>query len=320
MRRPCSAAGSVLRAAALALPILAAAHSLAPAPVFAADCDGRVVEGPMILGGPVCAPADPQRILVLDPTFSLGMGLELGLPLVGAPLVGMSDAALRARAEAAGVESIGAFAEPSLETVVALQPDLILGAGMLGETALAMASRIAPTVLIGAENWKDYYRILARATGREAEAILAEYEARAQALRARVSRAPVSVLRITTWDFQVYLDGPRAYGPFLVLRDAGVVRPPFETAQGDETLRRPDWEELAGLSGETLLYIVGGANDSDTNGRLDEVLAHPLWRALPAVKAGRAHRVDAATWMEFSGAGSAHRVLDDVERYLLAAE
>ncbi|MEC9433794.1 MAG: iron-siderophore ABC transporter substrate-binding protein [Pseudomonadota bacterium] len=319
MRRPRSAAALALSALAAAFGL---APGLAPAPASAADCDGRLVEGPMILGGPVCVPVDPQRILVLDPTFSLGMGLELGLPLVGAPLVGMSDDALRARAEAAGVESIGAFVEPSLETVAALQPDLILGAGMLGETALAMASRIAPTVLIGAENWKDYYRILARATGRgaEAEAILAEYEARAQALRARVSRAPVSVLRITTWDFQVYLDSPRAYGPFLVLRDAGVVRPPFETAQGDETLRRPDWEELAGLSGETLLYIVGGANDSDTNGRLDEVLAHPLWRALPAVKAGRAHRVDAGTWMEFSGAASAHRVLDDVERYLLAAE
>ena len=39
-----------------------------------------------------------------------------------------------------------------------------------------------------------------------------------------------------------------------------------------------------------------------------------------AVQAGRVHRVDAATWMEFSGAGSAHRVLDDVERYLLEGE
>ena len=307
MRRP-------LRAA------LALTLSLAAAPALA--CEGRRVEGPMILGGPVCAPADPQRILVLDPTFSLGMALELGLPVVGAPLFGMSDEALKAKAEAAGVESIGNFVEPSLETVVTLQPDLILGAGMLGESVLAMASQIAPTVLIGAENWKDYFRILAAATGREAqaEAILADYEARVAELRPKVTGDAVSIVRITSWDFQVYLDSPHAYGPILVQRDLGVRRPAFETAEGDETMRRPDWEELAGLSGEVLLYIVGGANDSDEDGRHEEVLAHPLWQALPAVQAGRVHRVDAATWMEFSGAASAHRVLDDVERYLLEGE
>ncbi len=76
---------------------------------------------------------------------------------------------------------------------------------------------------------------------------------------------------------------------------------------------------MPALDGDILLYIVGGVNNSATSGRHEEVLANPLWQMLPAVKAGRVHRLDPAIWMEFSGVGSAHRVLDDVERFVVAA-
>lgn len=305
-------------AAALLLALLALA-AVDPCPARAA-CDGRLVEGADVLGAPLCLPDRPRRIVVLDPTYSLGMALDLGLPVVGAPLYGMSDAALKERALAASVADIGHVAEPSLERIVGLAPDLILGSGALGEDVQRLASRFAPTALITAENWKRYFEVLAQVAGSETDvgALLAGYEARAAAIRARAPDIEVSVLRITSWDFQVYLDGPNAYAPFAVLREAGIRRTPYETTSDETTLKRPDWEQLAALDGDVLLYIVGGANPSDTDGRLEEVLANPLWQALPAVKAGRAYRVDPATWMEFSGIASAERVLDDVERLLLA--
>lgn len=282
-------------------------------------CDGRLIEGPGIIAAPVCVPLEPERIVVLDPTFSLGMSLELGLPVVGAPLFGMSDQALRAEAERRSVTDLGAFTEPSIETVIALEPDLIIGAGMLGEMAHAIMSRIAPTVLITLEDWKAFYRELAIATGREAEAaaLLESFEARAAAIAERAPEVAVSVVRITPWDFQVYLDAPNAYAPFAILREAGVRRSAYETSSDGLTLKRPDWEELGELDGDILLYIVGGANDSAESGRHEEVLANPLWQMLPAVAQGRVHRVDAATWMEFSGIASAHRVLDDIERLVI---
>nr|WP_255720469.1 ABC transporter substrate-binding protein [Acuticoccus kalidii] len=294
-----------------------------PALVFggaAAACDGRTVDGPGVIAAPVCVPTSPERIVVLDPTYSLGMALELGLPVVGAPLFGMSDAALKAKAIEAGVTDLGAFTEPSIETIVALQPDLILGSGMLGETAYRILSRIAPTVLVTLEDWKAYETKLAEATGREAAAaaLLAEYEARAAGIAERMPKdVTVSSVRITPWDFQVYLDAPAAYAPFAILADVGVERPPWETSEGGETVKRPDWEELGQLTGDVLLYIVGGANDSATSGRHEEVLANPLWQMLPAVRSGNVHRVDVGTWMEFSGVASAHRVLNDIERILI---
>ncbi|MBS7586319.1 iron-siderophore ABC transporter substrate-binding protein [Ancylobacter defluvii] len=296
-------------------PVLA----LATVPAQAA-CQGRLVEAADILHAPVCVPQVPARIVVLDPAFSLGMGLELDLPLVGAPLAVMSDKALREEALRRGVTDLGSFLEPSVERIVALKPDLIIG-GAMADAAWPMLSQLAPTVLIGADSWKEYLARMAQATGRDEKAkqLLAAYEARVAALRPRLPARTVSVVRITPWEFQVYLDSPRAYGPFAVLRDLGVRRSDYETASGSETLKRADWEALAGLDGSVLLYIVGGVNNSATSGRHEEVLANPLWQMLPAVAAGRVHRLDPAIWMEFSGVGSANRVLDDVERFLIVA-
>lgn len=311
---------SLSRSPALARSLIVALALAVAAPALA--CDGRTVEGPGIVAPPVCVPQAPQRVVVLDPTYSLGMALELGLPVVGAPLFGMSDEALKAKAVAAGVTDLGAFTEPSIETIIALQPDLIVGAGMLGEMAHTIMSRVAPTLLITLPDWKAYEAKLAAATGREAEAeaLLSAYAARAADIEARLPDVTVSSVRITPWDFQVYLDAPNAYAPFAILADVGAERTAYETATGSETVKRPDFEEIGQLTGDVLLYIVGGANDSDTSGRHEEVLANPLWQMLPAVQSGNVHRVDAATWMEFSGVASAHRVLDDIERILIDGE
>ncbi|MCH2165843.1 MAG: ABC transporter substrate-binding protein [Marinovum sp.] len=268
----------------------------------------------------------PERVLVIDPTFSLAMALELGLPVVGAPLDLMTDTKLKDEALTADVTSIGLVTEPSLERIVALQQDLIVGlAGSESRAAgiHGMATQLAPTLLYTSPDWKAFYRLLGRVAGKEAAVaeVLDTYEARVADLRERMPGTKVSVLRITSWDFQVYLDAPNAYAPFAILRDAGVQRSPYETTDDPSlSLKRPDREELAALVGEILLYIVGGTNASDTNGRHEEVLADPLFKMLPAVQAGRLHRVDHATWMEFSGLRSAHQLLDQLEEYIIGAE
>ncbi|PYE31684.1 iron complex transport system substrate-binding protein [Rhizobium sp. PP-WC-1G-195] len=293
---------------------------LLSSPVFA-QCDGRLIEDGAFLHPPLCAPKEPKRIVALVPTFSLGIALELGLPVVGAPLFGMSDEDLKSRAEAAGVVDLGSFMEPSIEKIVALQPDLIIGSDFLGEEAYQMASRLAPTALLTGANWKEFYRTLANITGVAdgMEGRFTEYEKRVASVRERVPKdVRVSVVRITPWEFQVYLDEPDAWAPFDVLRKAGVRRTDFETSETKVGTKRLDFEGLAGLDGDILLYIVGGSNDSATSGRHEAVLANPLWKMLPAVKAGRAYRVDAATWMEFSGLASANKVLDDIETYIIS--
>lgn len=292
------------------------------APGFAA-CEGRLLETQAIFQAPVCAPERPQRIVTLDAYYNLGMGLELGAPIIGAPLFAMEDAALRATAKQNGVADVGSAAQPSVEKIVALKPDLILGDAFMHARAYDLARSIAPTVLINVQNWKEYYALVADITGRqgEADSAFAAYEKRAADIKARMPDVEVSVVRIIPGGFQVYLDGPGSYAPFSVMRDGGVKRTVYETSTDSTVLKRPDWEGLAALDGDILLYIVGGGHDDDPSGRLEtETLGNPLWQMLPAVAAGRAYRVDPTTWMEFSGLASANRVLDDVERYVVAKQ
>ncbi|MTH65987.1 iron-siderophore ABC transporter substrate-binding protein [Paracoccus shanxieyensis] len=293
--------------------------------VPAMACEGKLLDAPEIHASPLCVPAAPKRVVVLDASFALGIGMDVGLPIIGAPLDRMSDTALQTRATGNGVTSTGFVAEPSLEAIVALQPDLILG--LTGDQAMASAiypqlSQLAPTLLYGSTDWRGFYGLLAGFTGKEQDIAdqFRAYDARLADIRARMPDRTVSVLRITSWDFQVYLDAPQTYAPFAILQQAGVRRSPYEvTDDPGLSMKRPDWEELSQLDGDVLLYIVGGTNDSDKDGRHEEVLANPLWQMLPAVKSGKVHRVSAATWMEFSGLASANRVLDDIERFVIAA-
>lgn len=291
------------------------------APAFAA-CAGRTADGATVYRAPVCVPQTPRRIISLDSTYNLTMALELGLPVVGAPLFNLRDPDLLAMAEKAGVVDIGSAAEPSIERIIALQPDLILGDAAAHAAAYDLATQIAPTVLVQAQDWKVFYATIARVTGADGKADPAfdAYNRRAAEIRARMPAVEVSVLRITPFGFQVYVDGPAAYAPFSVLADAGVKRPAYETATDATILKRPDWEGLTQLTGAVLLYMVGNPYDDQSNTTLEaDTLANPLWKTIPAVAAGRVHKVDVATWMGFGGLGSANKVLDDVERFVLAA-
>lgn len=304
------------------LRLVATLTALLIAPSIALACEGRMLEDDRIYGSPLCIPENPQRVVVLDQSFSLGIGLELGLPIVGAPLTRMSDESLLAKAQAAGIEDLGFVTEPNLERIVALQPDLIIGFTAnpgLAESVYPMLSSLAPAMLDISGDWRGFYDIIAGLTGREDEVkdLFAAYQSRLDDIRAKVPDTKVSILRITSWDFQVYTDAPDNYAPFDVAAEAGVKRSDWETAPDGPTLKRPGWEELAYLDGDILLYIVGGTNDSDKDGRHEEVLNNPLWQMLPAVQAGRVYRIDPATWMEFSGLPSAHRVLDDIERFII---
>jgi iron complex transport system substrate-binding protein len=300
----------------LALFICASATSTAMA-----ACEGRMVSS----GGPdagVCIPAAPQRIVALDPALTMGILQELGVPVVGAPLSAIQEPLVRDAARRSSVADVGHPLQPSIERIIALKPDLIVGSAEMHGRIRDSASRIAPTLLIEQMDWKRQYRLLADITGNgdKAQAALEGYERRVAAIRARVSATPVSVVRVRPGGFHVYLDGPSAYAPYAVLQEAGVKRTAYETTSDGGVLKRPDWEEISALTGDILLYVVvSGFDPAPDDALAASTVANPLWKMLPAVAAGRAHRVDRATWMGFHGIASAHRVLDDVERFVLKA-
>ncbi|GGF74703.1 iron ABC transporter permease [Azorhizobium oxalatiphilum] len=310
----CVGRGGFLPAVMLALVV-----SLLQVVPAAAACDGRRIDQ-QVLNPPACVPAEPLRVVILDSFYNLGMALELGAPVVGAPLFAAHDARLTELARTAGVSDIGDFRSPSLERILALKPDLLIGEAQLHGALYPALSKIAPTVLIEAPDWKAHFMTLGNILGRTPAAVerLAAYEARVAAIRARVPDTTVSIIRIAPHGFHVYLDGPRAYAPYAVLREAGVKRTAYETTTDDTVLKRPDWEDIGALDGGILLYVAaaGSARGQD-DALAAETVANPLWQMLPAVQAGRTHRLERGTWMGFNSLASAHRVLDDIERFIL---
>jgi iron complex transport system substrate-binding protein len=295
---------------------------LLPASLVQAACAGRTVTEE-VYNAPVCIPAEAKRIVTLDPLITLGMLIELKAPVVATPYMAITEDEILDVVKAEKMVDLGNPKEPSLERVAALEPDLIIGSAEVHAAIYEQAAKIAPTVLFKHMDWKEYLKRLSDVTGREgaANAALQAYETRVAAIRERMKdrKLTVSSVRLAPDRFVVFVDGPDAYAPFAVLHEAGVRRTDYETVTDGTIVKRPDWEELANLDGDVLLYVSASGFDIGPDDALEkQVIENPLWQLLPAVQAGRAHRVDRGPWQSFHGIGSANRILDDVERYILA--
>lgn len=295
---------------------------LLPVSFVQAACQGAAItEG--VYNPPFCIPAEPKRIVTLDPLITLGMLIELKAPVVATPYMAITETEVLDVVKAEKMVDLGNPKEPSLERLAVLKPDLIIGSAEAHSAIYEQAAEIAPTVLFKHMDWKKYLQRLAEVTGRESAANVAleAYETRVAAIRERVKAKDltVSTVRFAPDRFVVFVDGPDAYAPFAVLHEAGVKRTDYETVTDGTIVKRPDWEELANLDGDVLLYVSASGFESGPDDALEkQVTENPLWQLLPAVQSGRAHRVDRGPWQSFHGIRSANRILDDVERYVLA--
>lgn len=301
---------------------LALLFLLLPVSFAHAVCQGKLIsEG--VYEGPICVPAKVKRIVTLDPLITLGLLIELKAPVIATPYMAIQDAGILEVVRAEKMVDLGNPKEPSLERVAALKPDLIIGSMEAHSSIYEQASKIAPTVFFKHMDWKRYLQLLSVATGREgvANPALAAYDERVALIRERMKDKDVTVstVRFAPGRFVVFVDGPTAYAPFAVLHEAGVKRTAYETVTDDTILKRPDWEELANLDGDILLYVSASGFESAPDDALEkEVIENPLWQLLPAVQSGHAFRVDRGHWQSFHGIASANRILDDIERYILA--
>ncbi|KIQ00310.1 iron ABC transporter permease [Agrobacterium tumefaciens] len=286
-----------------------------------AACQGDMLVDE-VYNPPFCIPQAPKRVVTLDPLITLGMLIELEAPVVATPYMAITDEAVLDVVKAKKMVDLGNPKEPSLERVAALKPDLIIGSAEVHSGIYEQVAKIAPTVLFKHMDWKIYLERLSQVTGREgvAKTSLDAYHIRVAEIRERMKgkKLTVSSVRLAPDQFVVFVDGPKAYAPFAVLHEAGVKRSPYETVTDDTIVKRPDWEELGNLDGDVLLYVSASGFESGPDDALEkQVTENPLWQLLPAVQAGRTHRVNRGPWQSFHGIGSANRILDDVERYIL---
>lgn len=267
--------------------------------------------------GTSCAPQAPQRVVVLD-TGELDGVLSLGVKPVGAvealPGVGLPEYLAELTN---GVALVGTIAEPNLEAILALKPDLILSSRLRHEAIYDELSKIAPTVFtetVGVA-WKDNLELYAKALGREEELALrlGEYRSKLEIVRnAADTSQDLSVIRFVPGQNRVMQKG-NFVG--TVLEDIGFARP--ESQRSDEFMLTVSQEELELMDGDVIfLSVYGDASDT----ALDAFTGSPLWQALGAVQAGKVYRVSDDHWFLGIGLIGANRIMDDLLIYLAAPE
>lgn len=271
-------------------------------------------------------PEAPQRIIALDNAF-LDYAVDLGGTVVGVSDIGadlvpsyLDD---EQSSHAADVESVGNIAEPQLEKIAALDPDLILSSDVRHKEYYDQLAAIAPTVFSEdtGDTWQENYLLTGEALGKkqQAEDRLTEIRDRAGRIGERIRDTDgagdvpdVSVVRIKD-ENTIRLYGEDTFSG-SVLAMVGLPRPDNQESGypgQDYGMYVVSRENLDQAGADLILVAVpeeGTAKATEWAAISDAVLDTATWKAFD----GRKVDVDEGTWMTSVSPIGADHILTDV--------
>jgi iron complex transport system substrate-binding protein len=271
--------------------------------------------------GEIAVPANPQRVIVLD-TGALANALALGVKPVGAVLG--NKRFVRYLGDAiADIEDLSSESgEPDLERALALKPDLIIGTKAINEANYATLSRIAPTVLAAAQpsqQWKAYFTFVGEALGKsqQAQQLQNEYNARVAEFKRKMGErlaTTVSIVRSQPDSTQVYL---KKTFVGATIEELGLQRPPSQDRAPEnfvDNFENLSLELIPQLDADVIFWM---QLDEQEGAGIQQAMRHPLWAQLNAVRQGRVYEVPFDVWAGGWNITGAHRLLDDLFKYLV---
>jgi iron complex transport system substrate-binding protein len=287
--------------------------------VFAAD------------NGQVTIPADPKRVVATG--YAVPALIEADAALVGIstwkrglPLMSQEDRATYDRLEKVAGETA---AETNYEAIAKVKPDLIVvgvPAPVLADVDMERLKSIAPVVAIGPtlpSAWRELSQRQSDAAGRAANfgQAKAAYEKKAAELATTYKETLAGVKfghvgsygEVAKGTFQ--REFARSWGTNIA-QDVGVTYYGQVKEKGggsSDVSEYPSIEELPASLGEADVITYSVQPDGTPNESVRYVLDSPLWKNLPAVKAGKAFPIrytEAATY------DSALMTLDAVDQAL----
>jgi len=255
-------------------------------------------------------PANAARRIVALDAFLAEMLAAMGLPPV-AMTMRAGGTPPPHLAEALGeIASVGLHSAPDYEAVIGMRPDLIVGNAHRFSSEADLLGSIAPTLLLNepADDWRSFMIDLADGLDRRdaAKKAIAQYDRRAAKLRAALAgrdhRQTVLLLRVRQKDIRIY-GGARRAGP-VMYDDLGLVPHPLTPLDRNNVTVS---EEIIPRLDADRIFLM-----AEDRARMSAIEDTALWRRLPAVGAGRVHRVTMAWWNRSAGPISARRIVDDI--------
>ncbi|MDP4096894.1 ABC transporter substrate-binding protein [Paenibacillus sp. P96] len=217
-----------------------------------------------------------------------------------------------------GTAKLGVAADPDMESVLALKPDVIYVDQEFGGKDLASYEKIAPTISIDMDSgtWRDHLNRIAQIVGKEAEAktFIEEYDKKAnevgQMIRSELGEdAKVMAIRMTAKELRV-MGMKRPLGPILY-EDLKLTPPEGVKQITDEPYQVISQEVLPDYDADAIFVIISKGEEAKS--KFEELEKNPVWGTLKAVKNKHVYILDGQKWLDYSSLG--HRMaLDDAEK------
>ncbi|MER5499408.1 MULTISPECIES: iron-siderophore ABC transporter substrate-binding protein [unclassified Streptomyces] len=269
--------------------------------------------------GDVEVPVAPKRVVVLD-TGELDSALTLGVQPVGGTHSATEDSfpSYLPESRTKDIKEVGEIANPNLETVASLKPDLILTSKVRDGDRYEQLSKIAPTVMTESTGtaWKENFQLHAEALGKQAEAkkVLAEYDAHVakvtEAIGGKEKAAGTEV------NFVRFVEGAdiRIYGKQnyigSILADLGLGRPAITDKAKDGFSYDVSPEKIDLADADVIFTSTYG--DPGKAGTT-KTMNSGLWKGLTASRNGKVFKVDDRLWIAGIGYTAAGKILDELQ-------
>lgn len=251
----------------------------------------------------------PQRIVVLELSFVDALAAIDVSPVGVAEDNDPSRILPDVRARLKPWQSVGTRAQPSLEAISALHPDLIIADSSRHSGIYASLQQIAPVVLLKSRNetWEENLQsagIIGKAVGKEAEMRqrLAQHR-QTMAAFARQLPAGASVLFGTSREQQFNLHSTQSYTGSVLAALGLKVPQPINGAP----MAAINLEQLLAINPQWLLVAHYRAESIVKKWQQDA-----LWQILQAQQKQQIAAVDSNSWARMRGIFAAERIAGDM--------
>jgi iron complex transport system substrate-binding protein len=262
----------------------------------------------------------PKRIVILTNEGTEAL-LSMGITPVGAVESWLGNPWYdHIQEEMKNVKSVGTEMEPSLETIISLKPDLIIGNKVRQEAIYDKLSQIAPTVF--AENlggdWKENFKLYAKAINNEetGNKVIDDFDTRVAELKEQLGdqlQKKVSIVRFTVGDVRIYHKDSFSG---VILDELGFARPESQNVN-DLAEMNVTKERIPAMDGDVLFHFAYETGEGEASKLQEEWTKDPIFQKLKVAEEGNVHQVDEAIWNTAGGVIAANLMLDDIEKFFL---
>ncbi|MCZ7436960.1 iron-siderophore ABC transporter substrate-binding protein [Micromonospora sp. WMMC241] len=283
--------------------------------------------------GPVTVTDSRGKAITLKNPATKVVGLEWGevemLVGLGVMPVGVADPKgyatwVTAAPLDAGVKDVGTRGEPSVDAVVALQPDLVVMEAERGAAIVTQLEKYVPVLVTKGSDAADNLgrmrsdlTMIATATGRtaQAEKLLADFDAALADGRKKIADAGAAGRQFAFADG--WKEGStvsiRMFGQGALVSQLGIQLGLKNAWTGTTDamwgLGQTDVEGLTVLKGQDLHFFYNASDGQDVFA--DGLAGNAIWRSLPFVQQNKLHKMPNGIWT-FGGTLSAKQYVDQL--------